>query len=189
MSPMLQMDASEVQKFIYNRVSSHPTFRAVIAVSVDKYPGEFSATVWLGQEPDTEMRKYAYELEADLGNLGVPCSIVLKTDRELAFGGTYELRTKKGEFTYRHYRIDPVKDEDFVYIFTLYLGPQTYRFRVSLTRTLASMLRQRSRFEENRILEVYLGWIRERIEGDDLEADRIEDHMFNSRHLDLFVGN
>lgn len=186
---MLQMDASEVQSFIYKRVANHPKFRAVIAVSVDKYPSEFSATVWLGQEPDTEMRQYAYELEAELGNLGVPCSIILKTDRELAFGGTYALRTKKGEFTYRHYRIDPIKDEDFVYIFALYRGPQTYRFRISLTRTLVSMLWQRNRFDENRILEVYLDWIQRRVEEHDLESDKIEEFMFNSENVGLLVGN
>lgn len=186
---MLQMDASEVQKFIYNRVLSRPKFIAVIAVSVEKYPEEFSATVWLGQEPDFEMRQYTYELEAELGNLGVPCNIILKTDRELAFGGTYQLRTNKGEFTYRRYGIDPIKDEDFVYVFVVYRGSQTYRFRLSLTRTLASMLRQRNRFDENRILEVYLDKIRRLIEERDLESNKIEEFMFNSQGIELFVGN
>jgi len=183
------MDTGDVQKFIYDRVWRHPQFKAVIAVSVDKYPSEFSATVWLGQEPDTEMRQYAYELEAELKNLGVPCSIILKTDRELVFGGTYELRTQKGEFKYRHYRIDPIKDEDFVYVFALYRGAQTYRFRVSLTRTLASMLRQRGRFDENKILEVYLDRIHRRIEDHDLEMDKVEEVMFNSQDVGLFVSS
>lgn len=186
---MIQADAAEVKKFIYNRVLSHPKFRAVIAVSVEKYPSEFSATVWLGQEPDPEMRGYAYELETELKNLGIPCSIIVKTDRELPFGGRYGLRTKKGEFSYRYHGIDPIKDEDMVYVFALYQGTQTYRFRTSLTGTLASMLRSRNRLDEDRILEIYLDWIRHRIEESDLEADKFEEHMFDSRDLALFAGN
>lgn len=188
MSLVLQMDAGDVQKFIYERVSSHPSFRAVIAVSVRKYPSEFSATVWVGQEPDPEMRQYAYALERELENLGVPCSIIVKTDRELPFGGTYRLRTKKGEFSYRLYRIDAIKDEDVVYIFSLYRGEETYRFRVSLSGTLASMLRSRNRLDEIRIEEVYLDAIRQRIESDDLKSDEVNEIMFDSRQLKQFVS-
>lgn len=189
MNPILQTHPEEVKKFIYNRVFNHPKFKTVIAVSVEKYPSEFSATVWLGQEPDPEMRQYAYELEAELRSLGIACGIVVKTDRELPFGGRYGLRTKKGELSYRYYRLDPVKDEDMVYVFALYKGQQTYRFRVSLSGTLASMLRNRNCLHEDRILEVYLDWIRQRIEEGDLEADRLEEYMFDSRKLTLFVGN
>jgi hypothetical protein len=185
---MVQTHPEEVKKFIYNRVLNHPKFKAVIAVSVEKYPSEFSATVWVGQEPDPEMRQYAYELETEFENLGIACSIIVKADRELPFGGRYGLRTKRGEFSYRYYRIDPVKDEDMVYVFALYQGTRAYRFRVSLSRTLASMLRNRNRLNEDRVLEVYLDWIRQRIEAGDVEAE-IEEHMFDSRRVALFVGN
>lgn len=189
MSPILQMDAGEVKKFIYDRLSKHPKFRTVIAVSVEKYPSEFSATVWVAQEPDPQMRQYAYELEGELSNLGIPCSIIVKTDRELPFGGIYKLTTKKGEFSYRYFRIDPIKDEDMVFAFSLYQGDKTYRFRNSLSGTLASMLRSRNRLNEDRILEVYLDSIRRRIEEEDLKIDRITEVMFNSKNLVLFVSN
>lgn len=189
MNSVLQTHPEEVKKFIYSRILNHPKFKAIIAVSVEKYPSEFSATVWLGQEPDSEMRQHVYELEAELKNLGIPCSIIVKTDRELPFGGRYGLRTKKGELSYRYYRIDPVKDEDIVYVFSLYRGKQTYRFRISLTGTLASMLRNRNRLNEDRILEIYLDWIRQRIEEGDLKADKLDEHMFNSGDLSLFVGD
>ena len=80
------MDTGAVQKFIYDRVLVHPSFKAVIAVSVDRYPDGFSAIVWVGQEPESEMRQYAYDLEAELDNLGISCSILVKTDRELSLG-------------------------------------------------------------------------------------------------------
>jgi len=186
---MLQIDANEVERFIRERVSSHPKFKTVIKVSVEKYPAEFSATVWVPQEPDPEMRQYAYELEAELGNLGIPCSIIVKTDRELPFKGKYALRTSQGEFSFRYDRLDPIKDEDMVYVFALYQGKQTYHFRMSLSGTLASMLRSRNRLSEDRVLEIYLDWIRQRLEKGDLEIDKVEEHMFDSRHLTLFVGN
>jgi hypothetical protein len=179
------MDAGAVQKFIYDRVLVHPSFRAVIAVSVDKYPDGFSAIVWVGQEPDSEMRQYAYDLEAELENLGISCSILVKTDRELSLGGTYRLRTKKGEFSYRFYKIDPIKDEDVVYVFAVYRGTETFRFRVSLSGTLASMLRTRNCLDEERVLEVYVDRIREQMESDHLGAGG---SVFDPRHSRLFTS-
>jgi len=189
MSPVVQMDAGAVKKFIYDRVLVHPKFKAVIAVSVDKYPDGFSAIVWVGQEPDAKMRQYAYDLEAELENLGIPCSIIVKTDRELPIGGTYRLRTKKGDFSYRYYKIDPIKDEDVVYVFAVYRGTETFRFRMSLSGTLSSMLRSRNRLDEERAVEVYLDRIRNRIESNQMKADVIEEIMFDSSHRGLFVGN
>ncbi|MGH7275748.1 MAG: hypothetical protein ACREIY_01825 [Candidatus Rokuibacteriota bacterium] len=189
MSRITQMDAEQLKSFIYHRVFSHPKFKSVIAVSVDRYPSEFSATVWVGQEPDLEMRQYAYGLEEDLANLGVQCSIIIKTDRELPFGGTYMLQTHKGAFSYRYYRIDPVKDEDIVYAFAVYSGPQTYRFRLSLTGTLASMLRHRDRFDEEGILGVYRDWIRTRLDEADLVTTVVHEKMFDSGNLSLFAAS
>ena len=189
MSPALQMDATDIKKFIYGRVSSHPQFTTVIAVSVEKYPSEFSATIWVGQEPNPEMRQAAYDLEAELENLGVPCSIIVKTDRELPFGGTYKLGTKKGDVSYRYYKVDPIKDEDVVYVFSVYRGAETYRFRVSLSGTLASMLRSRNRLDEDRILEVYLDRVKDRLKDDGLEDGAAVDIMFSSRDRKLFLGD
>ena len=188
MSPILQMDARQVKEVIYNRLLAHPHFKAVIAVSVEKYPSEFSATVWLGQEPDIEARQYAYAFETELANLGMPCSIIVKTDRELPFGGRYPLRTKKGEFPYRYFKLDPIKDEDMVYVFSLFKEEEIYRFRLSLSGTLASMLRSRNRLNEDRILEIYLDLIRRRIEKGDVNAESTTDIMLNSKHLSRFVG-
>jgi hypothetical protein len=183
------MDADDLKKFIYSRVSSHPKFTAVIAVSVEKYPSEFSATIWIGQEPNPEIRQVAYALEAELENLGVPCSIIVKTDRELPFGGTYKLGTTKGDVSYRYYKLDPVRDEDVVYVFSVYKGQATYRFRLSLSGTLASMLRSRNRLDEERILEVYLDTIKERLKADDLEDGATVDIVFSSRERKLFLGH
>ena len=186
MSPLLQADAEQVKNFIYQRV--HPRFKTVIAVSVDRYPAELFATVWMGQEPDTEMREYVHLLEAELRNLGVACSIVVKTDRELSLGGTYNLRTAAGDLSYRFYRIDPVKDEDVVYVYALYRGRETFRFRLSLSGTLASMLRSRNRLHEGRIEEIYLDWIKAEIEAGRLGDGQPREFMFNSTHLSKFVG-
>ena len=182
------MDAGAVKKFIYDRVVNHPKFKAVIAVSAQKYPSEFSAVVWVGQEPEPEMRQFAYELEVELEHLGVRCSIIVKTDRELPFGGRYELRTKKGEFSYRYYKLDPVKDEDVVYVFLLYRGKQAFRFRISLSGTLASMLRSQNRMDEERIVEVYLDRIRHLMETSDVAAEEVMDVMFSSKDVSLFVS-
>jgi hypothetical protein len=181
------MDAGDVKKFIYDRVYNHPGFNAVIAVSVEKYPSEFSAVVWVGQEPEPAMRQYAYDLEEELKGLGVPCSIIIKTDKELPFGGTYKLRTKKGEFSYQYYRIDQIGDEDLVYVFSLYRGKETYRFRMSLSGTLASMLRNRNRLNEARVEEIYLDRIREWIESKELKPATIEPMMFDSRDIKRFT--
>ena len=75
MSPLVQMDVGDVKRFIYERVLNHPRFKAVVAVSVEKYPAEFSAVVWVAQEPDAEMRQYLYDIEAELANLAIPCRI------------------------------------------------------------------------------------------------------------------
>lgn len=187
MSPLLQADTEEVKRFIHQRTLGQPRFKTVIAISVDKYPDELFATIWLGQEPDAEMREYAHHLEAELRNLGVACSIVVKTDRELSLGGTSNL-TPQGEFSYKFYRIDPVKDEDVVYVYALYRGAETFRFRLSLSGTLASMLRSRNRLHEDRIEEVYLDWIKAEIEAGRLVDGQLREFVFNSTHLSRFVG-
>lgn len=187
MSSLLQADPEQVKRFILQRVQP-PRFSAVIAVSVDRYPSELFATIWVGQEPDTEMRDYAHELEGELRNLGVICTIVVKTDRDLSLGGTYNLRTAAGDFTYKFYRIDAVKDEDVVYVYALYQGRKTFRFRLSLSGTLASMLRSRNRLNENYIEEIYLDWIKGEIESGMLVDGELREFMFNSTHLATFVG-
>ncbi len=134
------------------------------------------------------MRQFAYDLESELANLGIACTIIVKTDRELPFGGRYELQTERGPFTYRYYRIDPVKDEDLVYIFVLYKGASTYRFRLSLTGTLASMLRARNKIDEDRILEVYLDRIKALL-ASEVTPEKVYDVMFSSKDLRLFAGD
>jgi hypothetical protein len=188
MSPLLQADTAQVKHFIYERVRGHPRFKAVIAVSADRYPTELFATIWISQEPDTEMREYAYSLESELRNLGVACSIVVKTDRELSLGGTYNLRTTAGDFSYKFYRIDPVKDEDVVYVYSLYRGREVFRFRLSLSGTLASMLRSRNRLHESRIEEIYLDWIKGEVEAGKLVAGEPREFMFTSTDISRFVG-
>ncbi|MGH7326584.1 MAG: hypothetical protein ACREJ9_18335 [Candidatus Rokuibacteriota bacterium] len=180
------MDSEDLKRFIHSRLLSHPKFRTVIAVSVEKYPEESLAKVWVGEEPTQDMRQYGYELESELANLGVRCSIIIKADRELPFGGTPGLRTRHGEFSYRYYRVDAVKDEDDVYVFTVFRGKQTYRFRMALTGTLASMLRDRGRFNEEKILEIYRDWIRGTLDEENLAPDQVHEKMFNSRDLALF---
>src|SRR6266571_8001423 len=147
------MSEEDVREFIYARAAARPELR-VITVSVTSYPGEYAATVWLGQDPTPDMRRYAYELEAELANLGVSCNILVKSDRERPFGDIDTLHTMKGPLSYRYLRADPAGDEDGVYFFTLYKGPKTYRYRLSLSGTLASMLRMRNQFDEEKILEV-----------------------------------
>jgi hypothetical protein len=183
----MQADAQEIKTFIFQRLSSHPRFRTIIAVSVDRYPTEFAATVWLGEEPDSEMRQYIYGLETELKNLGVSCSILLKSDRQLPFGGRHDLQTSKGAFSYRFHRLDPTKDEDFVYVFSLYQADRVYRLRISLTGTLSSMLRARNRADEDKIIGVYLNWIREQIDADRARAEVLNEKMFGSKDLRLFA--
>ena len=189
MSRILQADTGEVKNFIDHRIRSHPKFGDVVAVSVDKYPSEFFATIWVGREPDPEMRQYANELEVELGNLGVSCGIIVKTDRELFPKETRGLRTEKGDFSFHYYQIDPVRDEDAVYVFAVYRGNEMYRFRMSLSGTLASMLRSRNRFREDWIVEIYLDRIRSRIETGDLVPEKTEAIMFDSRDLAYCVGS
>ena len=186
MSRLLQADASEVKDFILERVREHPGFKSgLLDVSVDRYPAEFFATIWMRHEPDVELREYAYSLEAELRNLGVTCSVVVKTDRELSIGGMHNLRTRTGDFSFRFYRIDPVRDEDVVYVHVLYRGHETFRFRLSLSGTLASMLRSRNRLQADRIEEIYLDWIKAQVEAGAL-ADG--EFMFKSTDLSKFVG-
>jgi len=179
------MDESQVKSFIDARARGQ--VEAVIGVSVERHASEFAATIWVGREPTREMRQFAYEMEAELANLGISCTIIVKTDRQLPFGGTYELVTPRGRFRYRYLKFDAVKDEDLVYVVTLYKGAETYRFRLSLSGTLASMLRARNRLDEDRILEVYLDRIKEML-GAAVPQDSVQEVMFNSKDLQLFTG-
>jgi len=154
---------------------------------VDKYPGGLFATVWVGQEPDEEMKQYSAQLETELAEHGTPCSILLKSEKGLVHGGRYRLATSVGEFWYRNYRVDPIGDEDWVFVFSLYRGDETYRFRVSLTRTLASVLRSRGHLDEGRIREVYLEEIKGRLERGGVERDKLNEIMFGSRDMSRFA--
>lgn len=185
MSPVLSMHEEDVKAFLHGRMSSHADLK-VLSVSVQRYPAEYSATIWLGQAPTPEIRQYAYELEAELANLGVPCSIIVKSDQERPSDGIHTLQTSKGPFSYRYLKGDPIRDEDVVYVFTLYKGQETYRFRISLSGTLASILRMQNKLDEERILEVYKDKIRSEIERKELRPDTIEEIMFDSRHQKLF---
>ena len=190
LNPASLLDAQEIQKFIYERVSTSAKFHGVVIwVPVDRYPDGFVATVWVGHEPDHAMQKFASELETELATRGTPCTILVKSDKELPRGGTYKLLSKRGEFSYRNYRVDPIGDEEWVFVFALYRGQETYRFRVSLTRTLASMLRRRNLLDDDRLLRVYLDEVKRRIEGDTVERDGLNRIMFSSRDLSRFVRN
>jgi hypothetical protein len=182
------MAEEEVKAFIHGRMSAHSDMK-VLSVSVQKYPSEYSATVWVGQIPSPGIRQYAYELEAELANLGAVCSIIVKSDQEKIFGGVDTLQTSKGPFSYRYLKADPIRDEDVVYLFSLYKGPKTYRFRISLSGTLASMLRMRNKLNKDRILEVYLDKVRSKIERKGLKPDAFEEIMFDSRDLKLFSAD
>jgi hypothetical protein len=180
------MSEEDVKEFIYGRMAAHADLK-VLSVSVQRYPAEYSATVWLGQTPTPGIRQYAYELEADLANFGVTCIILVKSDQEKPLGDIHTLQTRKGPFSYRLLKVDPVKDEDVVYLFSLSKGQKTYRYRISLSRTLASMLRMRNKFDEERILEVYRDKIRGEIERKGLKPE--EEIMFDSSHQKLFGVN
>lgn len=186
MSPIIYPDEKSVWNFLYRRSLAHPKFENLIAVSVRKYPGEFSATVWVGRKPDKEMSQHITALEDELREQGISCSILLKSDKELPHGGKYPLNTSKGAFIYRYYRVEALGDEDFVYVFNLSNREATYRFRVSLTGTLSSMLRSRKLFEENRMLDVYLGEIKHRIEAQSLEPEELQRIMFSSNDFAKF---
>jgi len=80
------------------------------------------------------------------------------------------------------------RDEDLVYVFSLYQTDRVYRFRLSLTGTLSSMLRGRNRADEDRILGVYLNWIREQIDADRAGAEILNEKMFNSKDHRLFLA-
>ena len=186
MSPAVRPEEDSVRQFIYGRLLHDSRFRAVIAVSVQKYASDFSATVWLGQKPEPNLRQVVYDIETELRGEGISCSILLKTDEELPFGARYELKTDKGDFRLRYYRVDAVKDEDMVFVFSLQQGRNTYRFRVSMSGTLSSMLRNRASLDENKVLQVYLDEIKRRIETEKVVPDQVEEIMFDSRHVDIF---
>ena len=189
MSRLLQADTTQVKDFIYERVHEHPGFKGgFLDVSVDRYPTEFFATIWMRHEPDAELRECAHSLEAELRNLGVTCSIVVKTDRELSLGGIQTLHTRAGDFPFRFYRIDRIKDEDVVYVYVLYRGHETFRFRLSLSGTLASLLRARNRLHTDRIEEIYLDWIKAAVETRNLVDGELCEFMFTSTDLRKFVG-
>ena len=188
MSRLLQADADQVKDFIFERVREIPGFMGLLDVSVDRYPAEFFATIWMRQEPDTEMREYAHSLEAELHNLGVACSIVVKTDRELSLGGIRNLHTPTGDFSFRFYRIDRMKDEDVVYIYVLHRGHATFHLRLSLSGTLAAMLRSRNRLHTDRIEEIYLDRIKAEIEAGTLVDGELREIMFSSTDLPKFVA-
>jgi len=183
----LEPTEQTIQRYIYNRLQATPQFRTLIAVSVERYASEFAATVWVTRTPDKNMRVEVNKLGDEVRLMfSVPCSIVIKTDRDLPFGGRQPLRTQKGDFIYRYYKIDPAKDEDFVVVYAVYHGITTYRFRMSLTGTLSSMLRSRGLFNENRILAFYVNQIRERIETTDLPPEQVHELMFSSKDLAKF---
>jgi len=181
----MAMSDEDVRQFIREKMAVRPDLR-VVAVSVTSYPGEYAATIWLGQDVTAEVRQYAYELEAELGRLGVSCNILVRGDREGRFGGRETLRTDRGSFPYRYLRADPAGDEDAAYFFSLYKGQKTYRYRLSLSGTLASLLRGRNQFNEGKILEIYRDQIRRRIEQEGLKPGEIEKIMLDSRQGHLF---
>lgn len=184
MTQLLSMSEEDLKRFIDDRLSSHPDYK-VLAISVLRYPTEYSVTVWVGQTPTPEMRRLAYELEVELANLGVTCNIVVKSDQERSFGDVHILQTGKGSVSYRYLRADPIKDEDVVLLFSVFHGSKTYRVRVSMSGTLGSMLRMRNKLDETSVREIYLDEIRKRIEQDKLKPE--DEIMFDSRHREKFA--
>ena len=111
---------------------------------------------------------------------------MIKNETSLPQGGRYRLRTRDGEFQCRIYRLDPVGDEDWVVVASLNRGDETYRFRISLTRTLTSMLRGRGLLREGLIYEVYLREIERRLQLGDVPREALNEVMFGSRDLSRF---
>lgn len=184
MSPALGMDASQVKRYVYERV--YDEFGAVIAVSVEEYPNEYSVTIWTGSQPSNEWWRFVTKLEADLAGQGIRCNIAIKTDRELPFGERRALRTKKGDFEYRYFRLDSLGDEAEVFLFVVYRGAETYRFRLSLTGTLDSQLRMRGVVEEQ-ILRGYSEWVAGELERGTPQPEVLNKKMFNSRDMAHFT--
>jgi hypothetical protein len=91
------MSEEDVREFIYARMSARPEVR-VVSVSVRKYPSEYSATIWLDQAPTPEVRQHVYELEAELANPGIACSILVRSDQERPFGGIDTLERPRSEW-------------------------------------------------------------------------------------------
>lgn len=187
MSSLLQADPEQVKRFILQHARP-PRFSAVIAVSVDHYPSELFATIWVAQEPDAEMRAAAQDMEIQLRDQGVVCTIVVKTDRDLSLGGTRDLVTAAGHFTYKFYRIDPEHDEDLVYVYALYRGAETFRFRLSLSGSLAEILRSRNRLNESDVEAIYLEWIKREIEAGRLGDGHPRPVTFTPRDLSMFIA-
>jgi hypothetical protein len=186
LSSALAFDESSVKAYIHRRLSRDERFRNLVAVSVTRYASEFSAVIWVAGEPTPPMRARVSEMETDLRALGFSVSILLKSDRELPLGGRTPIVTDRGTYTYRYYRLDPVTDEDFVYAFTLRGEGRLYRFRMSLTGTLASQLRSRGLGEDD-VLRVYVDQMRRRIADETLSQDKLHEVMFGSRDLPLFT--
>lgn len=185
MSRVLETSEEDVKQFIFDRLSTRLS-DTLISVSVRRYPGEYSATVWITGAPTVEMREHAHELEAELTNLGAPCNIIVKSDQERPFGEAGRLHTDQGVFAYRYLRADSRGDEDLVYVFSLYRGDDTYRYRLSLSGTLASMLRMRNKLDHEKVIEVYKDQLRARIAQGKLRPDEMERIMLDSRHKKLF---
>lgn len=175
-----------IREFLLRRMLGDVRVRNLIAVSVESYATGFSAVVWMGEEASSQTRQYVYELEDELKALNISCSIIIKSDRELPWGGKYPLTTTKGQFRYRFFRVERVKDEDFVYVYSMFRNAETYRFRISLTGTLSSMLRARGVFDENRILKVYLEVVKEWIDGRELLPEVVNEIMLNSTDVSKF---
>lgn len=188
-NPLVEINLGEVQRLIYDRLSRAPEFRALIAVSIEKYPEELFATAWVGGEPTDEMRRLARDVEADLVVRGTACTILLKSERSLPHGGRYRLKTIAGDVEYRTYRIDPIGDEDWVFLISVARGDETLRFRLSLTRTLTTMLRVRQALDENKILDVYVQEVSRRIDQGHVPPEVLNEVMFGSRDLSRFLGD
>jgi len=179
-------DENSIQRFILQRALTRPQFGTLIAVSVQKYAAQFSATIWVGREIDQTMTDDMYAIEDELSRLGISCSIILKSDKDLPFGGKYPLTTTKGTFTYRYNRIEATRDEDFVHFFSVRENDTTYRFRVSLTGTLGSLLRNRRIFQEEMILGVYREEIKRQLEQKNLSQEKVHESMLNSEDITRF---
>ncbi len=184
--PGARMAEEDLKSFLYDRIRNDPAFQPVIDVSVQKYPAEYTVTILIGQTPTPEVRQRAYELEAELRNLGLTSSIIVKSDQEPAFGEIRTLQTNKGKFSYRLLKLEPIKDEDLVYLFGLSRGPKSYRIRVSLSRTLASILKNNDKFDEQRVLEVYADAVRSSIERGEISEETTKEIMFDSSQRTRF---
>ena len=99
MTPVVRADEQHVQQFIYQRLIEDFRVPSVIALSVQRFGPEFSATVWAGQEITGEMIEHVSSIEAELRESGVFCRISLKTDKDLPFGGKYPRFAPTSDFS------------------------------------------------------------------------------------------